>query len=234
MSLQQRSYEKELLDGDNIAFEDILLNMQEINTISSFLGGHNVTCNGIAFFLDKVNKNQPLLIAEIGCGGGDNLRALDKFLKKRKCPATFIGIDIKAECIRFAQQNTMDNVEWICSDYHHVKWPGNKPDIVFSSLFCHHFTDERLVKQLQWMKNNSRVGFFINDLQRHPIAYHSIRFITKYFFKSYLVKNDAPLSVKRAFIRKDWIKLLSAAGIRQYNIKWQWAFRFLICASNEQ
>jgi 2-polyprenyl-3-methyl-5-hydroxy-6-metoxy-1,4-benzoquinol methylase len=234
MSMKERSYEKELLDQDDIPFNDILVNLRELNTINAMLGGHNATRRGINFFLKKIPDTNSLTIAEIGCGGGDNLLAIDHFLQRKKRKALFIGIDIKADCIKFASQHAPTNSTWICSDYRKTIWPDKNPDIIFSSLFCHHFTDEQLTEQLNWLKENSRVGFFINDLHRNFFAYSSIKLLTKIFSKSYLVKNDAPLSVKRGFKKKDWIKLLSAAGISNYRIKWQWAFRYLICVTNEQ
>jgi len=233
MSLAIRSYEKELLDQDDIPFSDILGTMQELNVINTLLGGHSITRDGIDFFLDDAPHDKQLTIAEIGCGGGDNLSAIHKFLSKIDRPASLIGIDIKEECIQFAKQHEVTPVTWICSDYRKVTWPEHKPDIIFSSLFCHHFTDEQLVEQLKWLKENTRMGFFINDLHRNAIAYHSIKLITRLFSKSVLVKNDGPLSVKRAFRKADWVRLLQAADIQHYTIKWKWAFRYLICVPNE-
>ena len=201
MSLKTRSYEKELLDGDNIPFGDLLINLSELNTIGELLGGHSVTRRGVNFFLRKIPAAQSLTIAEIGCGGGDNLFAIQKYLGKKRKVALLTGIDIKPDCIKYAQSATPE-IQWICSDYRTVKWPGGKPDIIFSSLFCHHFTNEELISQINWLRENSKVGFFINDLHRHPLAYHSISVLTKLFSKSYLVKNDAPLSVKRSFKKK--------------------------------
>ena len=233
MRMPGRSYQKELLDADNIPFSDILLNMQELNAINTLLGGHSITCKGIEYFLKNETHNKVLNIAEIGCGGGDNLAAISQFLKKRGQEYTLTGIDIKKECIEYARQNCTQDVNWICSDYRDVTWQDEKPDLIFSSLFCHHFTDEQLIEQLLWLKANSTMGFFINDLQRHFLAYYSIKYLTKAFSKSYLVKNDAPLSVMRGFIKDDWVQLLKAAGIKNYTIKWQWAFRYLICVDNE-
>ena len=226
MNLQQRSYQKELLDGDNIPFADIQQNMQELDTINTLLGGHRITLKGF----NSLRNHQPRIhVCEIGCGGGDNLVAIHRWCEKYKVKATFIGIDIKEECIRFAETKNelMDCATWLISDYKKVIFQ-EKPDIIFSSLFCHHFTDEELVTQLQWMKENSAIGFFINDLQRHPLAYHSIQLLTQLFSKSYLVKNDAPLSVRRGFIKKDWQRIINKAGITSYQMQWQWAFRYLI------
>ena len=83
------------------------------------------------------------------------------------------------------------------------------------------------------MRQNSRIGFFINDLHRHAIAYYAIKILTKLFSKSYLVKNDAPLSVQRGFKRKDWEQLFAKAGIENFQCKWRWAFRWLVtCNAN--
>jgi 2-polyprenyl-3-methyl-5-hydroxy-6-metoxy-1,4-benzoquinol methylase len=229
-----RSYEKELLDKEHIPFADVLTTMQELNVINTYLGGHAITLRGVNYFLDKLPAGQELLIAEIGSGGGDNLTVIDKYLKKKKRPYALIGIDMKPGCIHYAEQEAAEGITWICSDYRKVEWPGRKPDIIFSSLFCHHFTDEQLIEQLHWLRNNTTTGFFINDLQRHPVAYYSIKVLTAMFSNSYLVKNDGPLSVRRAFKKEDWERLLGKAGITRHSIQWQWAFRYLICAENGQ
>jgi hypothetical protein len=78
------------------------------------------------------------------------------------------------------------------------------------------------------MKENSNIGFFINDLHRHSLAYYSIKWLTALFSGSYLVKNDAPLSVARGFKKKEWDNIFKAAGISNYKIQWKWAFRYLI------
>ena len=103
-----------------------------------------------------------------------------------------------------------------------------KPDIIFSSLFCHHFTDDELIFQLRWMKENAQTGFFINDLQRHFLAYYSIKILTRFFSTSYLVKNDAPLSVLRGFSKIELLQLLQKAAIKGFEVKWKWAFRWMV------
>jgi len=45
-----------------------------------------------------------------------------------------------------------------------------------------------------------------------------------------LVKNDAPLSVKRGFKKNELIALLEKAGFKNYTVQWSWAFRFIIIA----
>lgn len=227
----QRSYQKELLDREDIPFDDIRLNMMELDTINRYLGGHAITVKGLKQLARDTNK--PFSIIEAGCGGGDNLRAIRKWANRNNKIVSLTGIDINPECIAYARsQKTNEGIHFICSDYSQVDFE-DKPDVIFSSLFCHHFTDQELVSMLQWMQCNSATGFFINDLHRHPLAYHSISILTKLFSNSYLVKNDAPLSVLRGFVRKDWQKFFNQAGIENYYCQWKWAFRWLITCKHD-
>ena len=216
------------MDRDDIPFADMAQTLKELNIINTRLGGHAITLRGVKKLPDNIT---PLTICEIGCGGGDNLFAIYNYCTKKNIPVTFIGIDMNTACIDFAKkQYPQLPCQWICSDYKVVNFGESKPGIIFSSLFCHHFTNEQLVFMLQWLQQNSRLGFFINDLQRHWLAYYPIKYITKFFSKSYLVKNDACLSVARSFRRKEWQQLFHKAGIKKYSINWKWAFRYLVIA----
>jgi len=231
MNFTQRSYQKEFLDYDNIPFEDIKKNMEELNFINTWLGGHSITIKGLQKLLQT---RKAITVCEIGCGGGDNLVAIIKSCNKKNIDVKCIGIDIKNECIEFAKQNKLllEYANWICSDYKEIHFE-TKPDIIFSSLFCHHFYEDELSEQVKWMKQNSNVGFFINDLERNTIAYHSIKLLSTLFSNSYLVKNDAPLSVARGLLKQEWQKIFENAGVKSFNIQWEWAFRYLIVSSNE-
>jgi SAM-dependent methyltransferase len=246
MDFSRRSYEKELLDRNDIPFEDIRQNMKELDYINTKLGGHNITLQGIKAMMKNINNRlkdngRKISIVEIGCGGGDNLRVIRKYCEKKNVPVELTGVDINPHCIEFARARKENaGIEFITSDYELVKF-RQKPDIIFSSLFCHHFTDEGVVNILKWMKENSATGFFINDLHRHALAYYSIKWLTKFFSKSYLVKNDAPLSVMRGF-KKSELKMFRLRSLLphqsnneggNFQVKWKWAFRWLLICTHE-
>jgi 2-polyprenyl-3-methyl-5-hydroxy-6-metoxy-1,4-benzoquinol methylase len=231
MDFSKRSYQKELLDRNDIPFEDIERNMRELDFINTWLGGHAISLSGLKQLLK--NRKQ-VTICEIGCGGGDNLRVLSRYCRRRHIEWKVLGIDSNAHCIAVAREKWEGgNAEWVHSDYRSVLFGEEKPDIIFSSLFCHHFTDEELVLMLNWMDQRAGIGWYINDLQRHPLAYYTIRRLTGWLSRSYLVKNDAPLSVLRGFTRREWEGLLQKAGTARYAIQWKWAFRWLIVSHRE-
>src|SRR5271156_5670616 len=142
MDFSIRSNKKELLDQDDIPFDAIQKNMEELEFINKYLGGHSITIEGFKKILD--NKKE-IIVCEIGCGGGDNLVAIYKWCKKKNINAEFIGIDINPDCIAFANSKSqISNFKYIVSDYKLVNFENNKPDIIFSSLFCHHFADKEV------------------------------------------------------------------------------------------
>lgn len=226
MDLSRRSNTRELLDEDGIPFADIRKNMEELEQINTWLGGHAITISGFKYLLGARKK---IHICEIGCGGGDNLKAIAKWCKKHNIEVALTGIDIKDTCIEYAAINLKGyEANLVISDYRTAELP-NQPDIIFSSLFCHHFTDEQIVEIMHWKHKHAKVGFFINDLHRNAIAYHSIKLITKIFSSSYLIQHDAPISVTRGFSGDDWKRIIATAGFNTNAlVTWKWAFRWLV------
>lgn len=230
MNLKSRSYQKELLDGDNIPYEDIRKNMQEIDFINRHLGGHRVSLKGLKKLLRE--KISSLHVCEIGCGAGGNLKAIADWASANGIAIRLTGIDINRDCIRTALESHRDDrFHFIASDYRDVHFEST-PHIIFNTLFCHHFTDDELIEMFKWLEQNSAWGFFINDLHRHFLAYYSIKLLTGIFSGSYLVRNDAPLSVLRGFRKRELNILMENAGMRNYEINWHWAFRWLLIKNN--
>ncbi|WP_290706870.1 methyltransferase domain-containing protein [Flavihumibacter sp. CACIAM 22H1] len=161
--MNKRSTEKELLDDPTMPFEEIQRNMKELNTINSWLGGHAITRSGLRRLI-KGHSGSPLTVLEIGCGGGDNLKAIRNWSLTTTIKLRLMGVDINPACISFAEKE-FPAASYQVADYRMLRL--NEPvDILFSSLFCHHFTDEELVMQLKWMYQHCKRGFFINDLHR--------------------------------------------------------------------
>lgn len=230
MFLKHRSYDKEYLDQDNIATADLYQNLRELDVINHRLGGYNATIKGLASILKNTKSIKTIL--DIGFGGGDSIKQMHGFCEKKNMKLFFYGVDLKQDCVQYAENNltAIGNKELICDDYRHISADLLKQiDVMHCSLFLHHLKDEEIIELFKFGKSNGCV-LLANDLQRHWFAYSSIKFLTALFSKSYLVKNDAPLSVKRGFKKKELISLLQKAGYKNYSVKWSWAFRYILIA----
>lgn len=222
---KNRSKLTEMLDEPDIPKHLLVQNLKELNFINTWLGGHAVTLRALKKF--KLAKNQTYSILEIGCGGGDNLLYLAKWARKNNFNLQFTGVDLKQDCIDFAklQFKNYPEITFLTSDYNNISNKNKPYDIIFSSLFCHHFTTDQLKNVMAFKTQNSKLGYFINDLHRHPLAYYSIKWLTALFSNSPLVKNDAPISVLRGFKKQDWLALFNP---NQTQMNWAWAFRWMI------
>ena len=201
----------------------------ELEIINKWLGGNAVTMNGLhALLSSAASKNITLKIADLGCGGGDMLKLIARHLKKIGIKATLTGVDANPNIIDFAKENakSFTEINFQTQDILSASFRSKQHDIVFATLFFHHFTSSQLVEILRSLKSQSAVGIVINDLHRHWLAYYSIKFLTKFFSKSTMVQNDGPLSVLRGFSKKELIEILQHAGIKNYSLKWKWAFRW--------
>ena len=233
--LRQRSQALELLDAPNIPRADLWRNLAELDTINRWLGGHAITLVGLQRLLVNLPSEseapRKLRVVDIGCGGGDSLKAIAAWVKVAKVvqqlglQLELTGVDLKPECLEFAQQACQGlDIHWICSDYRLLE---SEYDIVLTSLFCHHLDPIQLREFLLWAKQNAKMGLLINDLHRHPLAWWGIHILTAIFSRSHLVKHDAPLSVWRGFSRAELAEVLAETGWKA-DLEWCWAFRYRV------
>ncbi len=220
----QRSTESEMMDDFNLGHDVINPIMDELEVVNKLLGGYNVFFNA----LEKLDIKNGLTISDWGCGGGDSLRVLADWARKKNLKLNFVGVDATASAIEYARQKALayPEISFIHADVLSEDLNANQFDIVISSLFTHHFESESWIQLIQKMLHCSNYAVIVNDLHRHWFAYHSIGMLTQLFSKSPMVKHDSKLSVLRGFTKSEISNLLSKAGVTNYRLKWKWAFRW--------
>ncbi|MEK7435031.1 MAG: class I SAM-dependent methyltransferase [Cyanobacteriota bacterium] len=222
-----RSYKKELLDLNNIHSHELFQNLKELEIINKYLGGISTSLKGISIFLE--NKEKEYTIVDVGCGGGDFLKYASIYFSKKNFKINFIGYDLKQECVSYAKVfcKNQKNVSIIQDDFNNIFKNNKKPDIVHASLFFHHLKEDEMIFFIKTCIDND-IKIVVNDLERHFLAFHSIKLLTKIFSKTELVKNDAKLSVLRGFSKNDLENILSKISNIHYEIKNIFPFKFLI------
>lgn len=222
---KQRSQKKELLDQDDIPEQDLYQNLRELDFINYWLGGYAVSFSALK---NIIKRDQHYSFVDIGCGGGDTLKRLEKWRTKQGYSIDLHGVDLKPVCIQYAENNPENaGIHFVCDDYKNIYRHISRIDIIHACLFCHHLPENELVSLIRFAIDHSAV-LVINDLERNPLAYYAIKWLTALFSKSYLVKNDAPLSVLRGFKKTEWVSMLKQSGAKHYSVKNKWAFRHQI------
>jgi 2-polyprenyl-3-methyl-5-hydroxy-6-metoxy-1,4-benzoquinol methylase len=222
-----RSLEEEMMDDFSLGHEVIDPIMDELEVVNKLLGGYNVFFNAFR----KIGIKDGMIISDWGCGGGDSLRIIAKWARKRNIKLQLIGVDATASAIQYARDKSgnFPEISYILADVMSEELISNQFNIVISSLFTHHFSDENWVRLVQKMSDCAADYVVINDLHRHWFAFHSIGALTSVFSKSEMVKHDSKLSVLRSFKRTELDQLLKKGEFNNFSIKWMWAFRWQIC-----
>jgi ubiquinone/menaquinone biosynthesis C-methylase UbiE len=229
---KQRSSEEEMMDDFSLGHEIIDPIMDELEVVNKLLGGYNVFFDAF----QKIGLKDGMIISDWGCGGGDSLRVIAKWARKRNLKIRLIGVDATESAIEYARAKSGDfpEISYILADVMSEQLISNQFDIVISSLFTHHFADDNWIRLIQKMADCAAEYVVINDLHRHWFAYHSIGVLTSVFSKSEMVKHDSKLSVLRSFKREELENLLKKAGFKTFSIKWMWAFRWQVCIKKEK
>ncbi|MFN3839256.1 MAG: methyltransferase domain-containing protein [Cyclobacteriaceae bacterium] len=224
-----RSDEPEIMDNLSCSGEVVDQTLRELEFINKWLGGNSITLNGINALLKSVGNNS-IHIADLGCGSGDILKLIARSLQSKNIHARLTGIDANPNIIAYAQKHCAGSasIQFLTENILADEFRSRKFDVIVATLFFHHFTSDQLISILKQLNQQVRVGMVINDLHRHPLAYYSIKLLTKLFSKSSMVKYDAPLSVLRGFTRNELVYILQKAGITRFTLTWKWAFRWQV------
>lgn len=225
-----RSSLVEIMDDLQCDGEVVHQTLRELEFINKWLGGNAVTIAGVEELLNETSPTKTISIADLGCGGGDMLRLLYHWAKRNKVNVRLVGIDANPNIIAFARNNVRDipGIEFFTQDIFSEEFSKQKFDIIIGTLFYHHFSQENLIHFFRQLSKQVEIGIVINDIHRHPLAYYAIRLLTALFSKSAMVKFDAPLSVLRAFKRNELRKILEGAAVKNFSLKWRWAFRWQV------
>jgi len=206
------------MDNFSIQDERIDIALNELKVINKYLGGILTTKTALNHFVSSNDEN--LRILDIGSGSSDNLLAI----KNKYQNLQIFSVDRNFRVLKASDKLTVK----INSDAFRLPLKNQSCDIVHAALFLHHFKEEEIKILLEEFLRVAKRGIIINDLRRSLFALMGIKILTLLFSKSELVKNDAPLSVKRGFKKPDLLNLLFEMEIKNFIIRKKWAFRWML------
>jgi hypothetical protein len=73
--------------------------------------------------------------------------------------------------------------------------------------------DDQLHAFLRFMEGQARMGWMVNDIHRHPLAYLGFPVLARLMGWHRMVREDGLLSIQRSFRTEDWRAIVAASGI---------------------
>lgn len=226
INTKYRSTQTEEMDDFDVSGEILTKTLNQIATINKLLGGNAVTVNGVKKILKNQSNDATISIVDLGCGNGDMLRILADYGVKNGYNFQLLGVDANQHTLDYAAELSKNHpqIKYIRQDVLANDFEGIKCDIVVATLFMHHFSSKEIVGMLNNMKNETRLGFVINDLHRSKLAYYLYKLVTLPV-KNYMVKKDGLISILRGFKRKDINEMIAELKCEN-TLTWKWAFRY--------
>jgi len=183
----------------------------------------------LAFLKRALGDRRRFKLLDVGFGQGDMLRAIARWAEGRGVVADLVGVDLNPNSEIMAREATDRAlpIRYLTGDYHDRA--GEGWDFVVSSLVAHHMTPPELDAFLRFMEREAAVGWMVNDLHRHWLAYHGFPWLARLAGWHRIVREDGQLSIARSFRRADWRGLLEKAGVDRSGAKVVGRFPFRLC-----
>lgn len=237
LDFSRRNSLPEMMDSDETDFETFRACLVDLAKVNKLTFAYRPT---LSFFRQlaaagRLPAERKINVVDVGCGSGDMLRKIDRWAAPRGYMLDLVGVDLNpwsAETSReFAQPSRP--IRFITTNIFDYR-PDAPIDIIISSLFTHHLEDESVVAFVRWMEANARLGWFINDLYRHPLPYHLFRIASWSLRFHHFVQHDGPVSIARAFRVPDWSNILGAANVPEAAVREYFPYRLCVSRIKQQ
>jgi len=228
--LADRMLEEEIMDQPGLdaqAHHEALMGIGRVNWISGING---LLWQALMKFR-LPNETRPLRVLDLASGGGDVAIQLAQRALYQGVPLDIHGVDISQTAVEFAQARAdalhLANVRFQQQDVLHDDL-NSTYDVVMSSLFLHHLSEQQAVFLLQKMSSMAERGILLDDLCRSRLGYFLAWCGVRLLTRSAIVHFDGPQSVRAAFRMNEVHSLATQAGLDQIQLQHHWPQRFLL------
>jgi ubiquinone/menaquinone biosynthesis C-methylase UbiE len=139
---------------------------------------------------------------------------------------TALDISLRAlDCAR-RRGSAADQLRYVCADVHLAPCRDGAFDYVTCALFFHHLTDDEVVRTLRSFDRLATRGVVVNDLMRRWRLYAWSWLFTRPF--NAVLRNDGPLSVRRAFRAEELRALARQSGMAWLTLRTHFGHRMTL------
>jgi SAM-dependent methyltransferase len=211
----------EWMDRPQPVSEELAADLRNLRALNRYFGSYRL----IRHFLHRwVRPNDNLHILDLATGSGDIPRLVVEFARKIGATVQLDAVDFQQATLEIAQglSTGFPEIHYHCADIHDFGCTEDY-DVVLFSLALHHFSENAAVHLLGRCRQLSRDKVLVADLRRSRLARFGLDLLTTLLFREPMTRNDAHVSMERAFSFGELDQLARAAGWRDFGHR---RFRF--------
>ncbi|NTZ42975.1 methyltransferase domain-containing protein [Altererythrobacter sp. SALINAS58] len=223
--LAERLIAEELMDDpdlDPVTYQDVVHDLARVNRITL---AYRPT---LAFLERAIGSKRRFSLLDVGFGDGDMLRRISRWARKNGIEAKLVGVDLNPRSEQAARsvRHSGRPIEYLTGDY--ADLAGDGFDCIVSSLVAHHMSRDELIAFLRFMEAEAALGWFINDLHRHRVAYFFYPLLAGLMRWHPIVRHDGKTSIARSYRPGEWAPLLAEADVRDAQVNRYFPYRLCV------
>jgi SAM-dependent methyltransferase len=204
LSFPNRVIERELLD--DLPPEQARNSLADLVRLNRDFGGYS----SLQKLLDRATSpDESFSMLDVGSASGDMARRVAELRPRARVTV----LDYIPHHLHGAPSPR------VAADAFQLPFPAKSFDFVFSSLFLHHFTNERLATMLAGFRAVARRAVLAVDLERRMIPYYFVPATRAFLRWDPITAHDAPVSVAAGFRAAELAQLARAAGFSQADVR---------------
>lgn len=222
--MRRLAHARELLDGP--LDHDLLLgNLRDLERANRLLGGLALSRRALVALATGFHRGPradvpkwsrgSVRLLDVGTGGADIPAALLDWTAQRGLRLSIVGTDVRDEIIdaAFDRHGDRDDLFLRLAAPDGLDFEDREFDIAHCSLLLHHLEPTEVVALLREMRRVSRLGVVVNDLNRGVRHWAGAWLLSRITTRNRYTRNDAPLSVRRAYRPAEIAQLAARAGL---------------------
>ena len=213
----------ELLDTDSGTAEEVAASLRDLQSFNQLLGGVSTTRALIQAVARQTGKTDFSLV-EIAAGTG-----FVPMQAKRDLRADGINLDITLLDRAATHLPRNGNARKVTADALRLPFSDSSFDLVSCTLFLHHLAPDEVWKFAGESLRVSRIAVLVNDLLRSPL-HLALAYAGVPIYRSRITRNDAPASVKQAYLIQEMSESFRSAGAARVEAQRHFLFRMGVIA----
>lgn len=203
----------ELLDGPLDAAQ-LAGNLRDLEQINRLLGGSRASWRAVRWIVARSAHRGPVRMLDVGTGAADIPLDLLRRARRLGMELSVTATDVRPEIIDFARARATDEpgVDVVLTG--DVPPTAARYDIAHASLVLHHLEPD---DALRFLGDLGRAAPYVivNDLDRDRRWWLAAWLMTRVATRNRYTRNDAPLSVRRAYRPDEIGRMAARAGLAE-------------------